>query len=160
MNRISTNLSMAITQRGTTIVEFAVVGFLFLSLLLGAVELGRWAFTWNLLQEGIRMGARAAAVCPVDAQAIKDIVRFNNPSNTVLNDANITVEYLNAGGDIVDDPVGGYATIATVAVTLTGYSYSLLIPGIGTVTVPPMTTKRPRESLGPVPGAVPGNSIC
>ena len=47
---------------GATVVEFALVGGLFLGLILGVVEVGRLLWTLNALHYGAQQAARCAAV--------------------------------------------------------------------------------------------------
>ena len=63
-------------QRGTTTVEFAIVGMVTLLLLFTVIEFGRILFTLNMLDEGARRGARVAAVCDVGDAAIAQATAF------------------------------------------------------------------------------------
>lgn len=49
-------------ERGSTVVEFALVGGLFFLLLIGVVEVGRLIWTLNALHYGAQQAARCAAV--------------------------------------------------------------------------------------------------
>ena len=49
-------------QRGAAVVEFALVGGLFLGLVLGVIEIGRLLWTLNALHYGAQQAARCAAV--------------------------------------------------------------------------------------------------
>jgi hypothetical protein len=49
-------------QSGATVVEFALVGGLFLGLILGVIEVGRLLWTLNALHYGAQQAARCAAV--------------------------------------------------------------------------------------------------
>lgn len=49
-------------ERGSTVVEFAIVGGLFFLLLIGVVEVGRLVWTLNALHYGAQQAARCAAV--------------------------------------------------------------------------------------------------
>lgn len=143
------NLSSAKAQRGSTLVEFASVGLLFFGLLLGVLEFGRLAFTWNLLVEGIRQSAQAAAVCPVGASEIRSSVLSTRGIN-------IDIEYLDEDLNPVADPGGaGSLNVRFVRVGLTGYQHNLLIPRFATAFSPTMSTIRLRESLGLAPGENP-----
>ena len=52
-------------QRGTTTVEFAIVGTVLMVVVFAVIEFGRALFVINMLTEATRRGARMAAVCPV-----------------------------------------------------------------------------------------------
>ncbi len=145
-------------QRGTVIVEFAMVGLLFFTLLLGVLEVGRLAYTWNTLAEASRLGARAAAVCGFDAIAIARVVRSNNQLLSDLTAKNIVVEYLAQDLSTVGVPDGaGFGNIRFAQVGFTDYRFVSVIPGLS-LTFPAMTSTRPRESLGFVP--LEGSNIC
>jgi hypothetical protein len=137
-------------QAGMATVEFAIVGFFFLMLLFAIIEMGRLFYTFNVLAEVTRRGARMAAVCPVDDPAIANVAIFapgggSSPILNGLTTANI------------DNPapapcVPGNPTLC-VTVRITGYSHSLFIPGSATsFIVPPFTTTLPVESGGVVGG--------
>lgn len=157
---MSTTILNIEKQRGTVIVEFAMVGLLFFTLLLGVLEAGRLAYTWNTLAEATRLGARAAAVCGVNAAVIKNIVRFDDQlfSPSDLTADKIIVAYLREDLTTVGDPAGaGFGDIRFAQVRLAGYTFTSLIPGLS-LTFPAMTSTRPRESLGFVPRE--GAGIC
>ena len=50
-------------QAGSTAVEFALVMLVFLTFLLGLLDLTRLLYTWQAASEAARVGARYAAVC-------------------------------------------------------------------------------------------------
>ena len=165
-------MTVSTRQRGTTTVEFALIGVLFFIVLFGTIEFGRLLFTWNTLTEMTRRGARVAAVChPIDhADQIKRATVFSDPGSggdspylLNLTPANVTVDYLNEAGDEVDpcDPAVPLCTIFYVRVSITddavdpapGYQHEMLIPTFGlTPTSPPFATTIPSESLGLIPG--------
>ncbi len=148
-------------QAGAATVELALVSLVFMTLMLAVVEFGRALYTWNALVEATRLGARAAALCPVQADAIAGIALFNGGG--LLSDItsqNIGVEYLDENGAVVADPtpanVSGFMQVRYVRVSIRNYQYTFLIPGIGTIAFPPFSTTLPRESLGIVPNEAPG----
>jgi len=49
-------------QRGAQVVEFAIILPVFLMLIMGMIDFGRGYFSWIILTNGAREGARAAAV--------------------------------------------------------------------------------------------------
>jgi hypothetical protein len=151
-------------------VEFAIVGALFLLLLLAVIEFGRMVFVWNSVTEATRRGVRVAVVCPVNDPAIRNVTVFNDdttagPSALLggLSTADVTVDYLDALGNPrtctgcnCDDTCGDspFASIRYVRVGISGYQYNLLLPPPlnVTLTLPPFESTLPRESLGVVPG--------
>lgn len=167
-------MTVSTRQRGTTTVEFALIGVLFFIVLFGIIEFGRLLFTWNTLTEMTRRGARVAAVChPIDhAAQIRRATVFSDPalggdSPYLLNltPANVTVDYLNAAGDTVD-PAAGLGGVFYVRVGISddsadatpGYQHEMLIPTFSlTATSSPFATTIPSESLGLIPG---GGTQC
>jgi Flp pilus assembly protein TadG len=154
-------------QKGMASVEFAVVGAVFLLLLLAALEMGRALFVWNTLNEATRRGARLAAVCPVNAPAIANVAVFNAPGQggdsavlDGLDTSHVKVDYLDPAGAPLANPAASPGTVAFVRVGITGYSLRVFIPfldlfGAGTGTpllrAPAFATTLPAESLGLVP---------
>lgn len=143
-------------ERGTTTVEFAIVGALALVVLFGVIEVGRMLFVWNTIAEATRRGARVAAVCPINSPAVDQVTIFGTPggSSTTspvlsgLSTANVKVEYMEADGDLTLD----YIKIDFVRVSIINYQHTLLIPFfVRTISVPTFSTTLPNESLGYIP---------
>jgi hypothetical protein len=146
----------ALRQRGTTTVEFAIVGLLLFTLLFAIIEFGRILFSLNVLDESARRGARVAAVCAVNDAAITDAATFVGLPN--LTAANVVTQYLDENGAPLGDPAGAdLAAIAFVRVRIVNYSFPVAIPLIATVfAAPEISSTLPRESLGvPYFGAAP-----
>ena len=138
-------------------------------LLLGVIEFARLVFVWNTATEATRRGARIAAVCPVNAPAIRNVAVFNDDTTsgpsallTGLSTADIQVDYLDGGGNAVDcsscncdDSCGDapFVSIKYVQVSINNYRHTLLLPFPlnKTLTMPTFETTLPRESLGVVP---------
>lgn len=138
-------------QRGTTVVEFAIVGVVFFTVLFGLIDFSR--LFWNLasLDEATRRGARVAAVCPVDDPYVAQTALFAGliPG---LATGHILVEYLNIDGAAVDPttPIG-YGSIRHVRVSIQDFELQTFIPGVqGMIGTPSFTTTIPSESLGRV----------
>jgi hypothetical protein len=146
----------ACRQRGTTTVEFAIVGAVALLLLFTVIEFSRILFTLNMLDESVRRGARVAAVCDVGNAAIADATTF--VSLPGLSTSNVVTEYLGDTGNTLADPSGvDYPSIASVRVQIINYSFPVAIPFIATTFASPVISATlPRESLGvPYFGAPP-----
>jgi hypothetical protein len=144
-------------QRGTTTVEFAIVGAVTLTLLFTVIEFSRILFTLNMLDEGARRGARVAAVCDVGNAAIADATVF--VSLPGLTTSNVVTEYLGDAGNALGDPSGAdYPSISFVRVRIVNYDFPVAIPFIATTFgAPEVSATLPRESLGvPYFGAAPG----
>lgn len=144
------------SQRGTTTVEFAIVGAVVITLLFAIIEFGRVVFSLAVLQEGARRAARVAAVCAVNNSAVQNAAVFVQLPG--LTTSNVVVEYLGTNGAPLGDPAGGdYADIRFVRVRIVGYSFPIAIPFIAPVfSAPEFSSTLPRESLGvPHFGAAP-----
>lgn len=130
-------------QRGTTTVEFAIVGVALMVVLFGMIEMGRIIFTFNMLQEGARRAARVAVICPYnDTTSIENAALFT----TLPGDApTVDIKYLNqSGGDHAN-----YDDIAYVRVSLKDYKLKIRIPLVSPeFTAPTFSSTLPRESLG------------
>jgi hypothetical protein len=143
-------------QRGTTTVEFAIVGAVVLTLIFVVVEFGRILFTLNVLDEGARRATRVAAVCAVGDAAISDAAVFVTLPR--LTTSNVVTEYLDDDGATLGDPAGGdYPRIDYVRVRIVNYAFPVAIPFVATsFAAPEISSTLPRESLGvPKFGAAP-----
>lgn len=146
---------MKIKQKGTTTVEFAIIGSVMLVLIFGVIEIARAFFVWNSVVEATRRGARVAAVCPVNHSSIAKISMFtipgggnNSPVLNGLSDENIDLQYL----DAVGNPTAVFTQIKSVRVAISGYQHQLMIPFFEvSLTVPAFSTTIPAESLGYIP---------
>ena len=138
-------------QRGTTAVEFAVVGVVFFTVLFALIDLSR--LFWNLaaLDEATRRGARVAAVCPVNDPYVAQTALFGGliPG---LETQHIRVEYLNIDGTAVNPTTAaGYGSIRHVRVAIEDFQLQMFIPGMQSlITMPEFETTIPSESLGRV----------
>lgn len=137
-------------QGGATALEFAIVSTVFLMLLVGMMEMGRMLFYWNTATEATRLGARIAAVCDVNASAIKTKM---HAMLDVLPTSAITVSYT-PGGCTVET-----CRYVTVSIN-SGVSIATYIPGVPlALTLPALSTTLPRESMLSTVGGSP-NPMC
>ena len=138
-------------QRGTTAVEFAIVGLVFFTVLFGVIDLSRLFWHLASLDEATRRGARVAAVCPVNDPYVAQTALFGGliPG---LATPNILVEYLDIDGTAVDPTTAaGYGAIRHVRVSIQNFQLQTFIPGLATViSMPAFATTIPSESLGRV----------
>ena len=145
-------------QKGTTSIEFAIIGGLAMLVMLGVIELSRLMFVMNAMNESTRRGARVAVVCTIGDPAIARAAVFNSgggdqsPIIRGLSTDNINVRYLDESGapitgDFTDPSV--YVGIHYVQVQIQNYQHQMVLPlPLGPFDMPPMTTTLPRESLG------------
>lgn len=147
-------------MRGVYVVEFAIIGMLLFTLLFGVLEMGRLFFTVNALNETVRRGARLAAVCDISEprilrRAIYNAANDSGASSLIsgLGTADLRLTYLDGtGGPVLfpSDPVAvnGFRAIRYVRLQVRGFTFNLLIPGFGGITLPDFQSILPRESLG------------
>jgi Flp pilus assembly protein TadG len=146
------------SQSGVTMVEFAIVAVVFLSLLLGITDFGRMLFTWNAAAEATRWGARIAVVCDkLTPDQVRDRMRLILPQ---LTNANIVIDYYNPAGTI--NNACDKDTCKAVEVSLTGFTFNPISPFMpfGLVTVPDFRTYLPRESMEAINAAGDQNPVC
>lgn len=138
--------------RGAAMVEFAMVAAVFCTLLIGIFEFARVLYYWNTAGEAARLGARTAVVCDADASVIKSKMTNLLP---LLTNSNVDLDYLPAGCNSDADSARSSCTF--VKVSITGVSVQTMIPFIPlTLTMPPLTTTLPRESLA----TSTGGTVC
>ncbi len=148
--------------------EFVFIAPFFFMMLVGIVAAGNLFFTHNALVEATRRGARYAAMEAASSPAgtlrttqgcdatgpqltaIKYYAIYGNSAGTGTNlvnlqPSNICVEYSNFG-----------VATGTVTVSITGFNYNFVIPGISRViTMPAYRTTVPGESAGALPAPCP-----
>jgi Flp pilus assembly protein TadG len=143
------------SEKGQTLVEFALVTLVFFILVFGITEFGRALWTWNTIVQATRAGARYAVVeTPTsDDMQIKKVVAYNDPNASSsstpvvpgLTETNVTIQYLNNDGTVASNK----NVADLIAVSVTGYQFSFLVPLFGTqIPLPSFTTKLPLEGLG------------
>jgi Flp pilus assembly protein TadG len=146
-------------QRGASLVEFAIVATVFLTMIFGVIEFGRFFWTHNALRDAARRGARYATVRKNDAagiQAVKYMVVYGNPNANPatatpvapgLTASNVDVQYQNYNGVLLS---------SRATVSIINYQFQFAVPLVGgTTTMPPYRTSLPGESAGFVPCDVP-----
>ncbi|RQR33394.1 pilus assembly protein [Burkholderia sp. Bp9143] len=146
MNARPFPLSRRRVQRGATIVEFALIASILIMLLIGIFEFGRVLFYWNTATEALRLGARTAIVCDVNATGVVKRVKSLMP---LLANSNVSVTYAPSGCDV--------SSCSFVTVSITNVTVSMMIPIANVaITMPPFTTTLSRESLN----SSTGGSAC
>jgi Flp pilus assembly protein TadG len=136
------------TQRGATLVEFAIGATVFVTALFAVLEFGRALWVHNALTDAARRGARYAVVnSNADSAAVKNVVVYGNPAGggtpliNNLSTANVNVNYSTFG-------VGE----GTVEVSITNYQFQFVVPLIGTtINMPAYRTSLIGESAGYLP---------
>jgi Flp pilus assembly protein TadG len=147
-------------ERGATLVEFAIVSTMFLSVLFGVIEFGRLFWTHNALRDAARRGVRYATIRKNDAagvQAVKNMVVYGDPN---INSGTPVVSGLSAGNVVVAyQNYDGLELSSRATVTITNYQFQFSVPLIGgTLAMPAYSTSLPGESAGYVPCDVPSGT--
>ena len=142
---------MKTRQQGSVAVEFALVGTVLISLLLGITSFGHWMYTLEMVSDATRAGARIAVVCDLSDTAIRAAIQNRVPQLSLTN-AQITVQYVPPGCT--------KNTCQSVSIGLAGASYSPWFPAAAAFPSPPFTTSLPRESLESVNAAGETNPTC
>lgn len=155
-------------QHGAALVEFGLVCLIFLTLVLGIVEVGRMLYLYNTMQEVTRRVAREAVVRWVsDAPAIKTAALFGAsslPGAPELTTSNIVISYRNGADRVVanvpldagdnlsacNDVLRTEDCITSVSVSLENVNFVPLVSLLGFTgfTMPYATVTMPAESLG------------
>ncbi len=134
-------------QAGLVTVEFALIGSVFIIVLFAIIEMGRFLYTWNILDEVTRRAARLAAVCPMAQEGnVQQTATMNAPGMASLNSTHVNIEYLNnnqTATAVVEE-------VRYVRSSIQGYQYQLLIPllPLAPLNASTFTTTLPSESLG------------
>lgn len=148
---------MRTRQKGTTTVEFAIIGTLFFVILFGIVEIGRALFVWNGLADITRRAARIAAVCPpndtgITRAAIYNAVTDGSDSSVIsgLDPAHVKLLYFTSTMTLEPSPATtGFSNVKYVQASIDGYTHQMLIPTLNIILTPPdFATTVPAESLG------------
>ena len=91
-------------RRGQALIESALVLLSFLSILIGAFDFGQVLFFHQFLVERTRAGVRWGAVHAFDQTAIKNMIRYNQPTQPDgvgpflgLSDSNVAVTVFDSG---------------------------------------------------------------
>ncbi|WP_394135957.1 TadE/TadG family type IV pilus assembly protein [Aliivibrio fischeri] len=153
-------------QKGVTIVEFTLIVLAVMVLIIGVLEIGRYVYSLQMMNEMTRKAARLATVCYVldqhDIPTMDEIVE-TYPADFSAD--NLIIEYLDSSGNTIDltgfaslnieDQSSVFAMIRFVRARVDNYQYRFfsLLSFIGTdgvLEMPEFQTTLPAESLGVV----------
>lgn len=146
--------------RGTTAVEFAVAGTALLLTIFIVIDLSRLVYLRMTLEEGVRRGARLAAVCPIGDPLPAAATIFADPalSSAAIPGAgptHVRIRYLDSTGAVIANPLAAFTSIRFVRVSLEGVQVPLLVPFVSGFFAPlNVSSTAAAESLGVSPGAV------
>jgi Flp pilus assembly protein TadG len=135
------------TERGASLLEFAIAATVFLTVLFAVVEFGRALWVHNALTDAARRGARYAVLHKqTDIDDVKKIVVYGDLTSTTpllenLSTDNVTVTY---NGFNLDT--------GTASVLIHDYQFQPILPlTFGAITMPHYTTTLTGESVGLIP---------
>ena len=113
-------------RRGQALIESALILLSFLAILIGAFDFGQVLFFHQFLVERTRAGVRWGAVHAFDQTAIKNMIRYHQPTQPAgaqpflgLSDSNITVTVFDSG-----------APTERIQVAIVDYQYHFFSPWI------------------------------
>ncbi|HKS29447.1 MAG TPA: TadE/TadG family type IV pilus assembly protein [Pyrinomonadaceae bacterium] len=140
------------SERGTTLLEFALAATVFLTVMFGVVEFGRCLWTHNALSDAARRGARYAVNHPeADEEDVKKVAVYGDPkggTTPLVN--NLTVD--NVKVKYTSFKLGE----GRVSVRITDYQFQFVVPLVGkTLTMPDYMTTLTGENIGYVPKPLP-----
>lgn len=141
-------------QHGLSVVEFTLVSTALLVVIFGMIEVGRYVYSLQLINEMTRVSARLAAVCRVeDRDDIPALVVGTNAPDGFTAD-NLQIDYLDENGGEIDlTTANAFSRIRYVRAKVVDFNYQFvgllgLFDSIGVLTVPDYEAIRPRENLG------------
>ncbi|MEZ9974779.1 hypothetical protein BCS96_02340 [Vibrio breoganii] len=144
-------------QNGLAIIEFTVVSAVLLIVLFGIIEIARFVFSLQMLNEVTRRGARLATVCYVDqATKIPDLTSIKALAPYGYEKEMLKIDYLDDEGNVLYSGTGTisndtFLDIRFVRARIVDFSYafSLLKNILGdSISMPSFETILPSESLG------------
>lgn len=143
-------------QAGISIIEFTMISTALLLVIFSVIEVGRYVYSLQVINDVTRVAARLAAVCRVEDR--NDIPALVLPDYAPggLTTANIVIDYLDDSGNVVagtltDDDVFPTISYVRARVVNFNYQYTGLLSFVnltGLLAVPEFETIRPRENLG------------
>lgn len=145
-------------QRGTTMIELAIVATIFFTLMLSIADWGRMLYVWNAADEATRLGARISIVCDKASPAqVKTKMEALVPQ---LQDSNITINWYDPEGTINNSCDA--TSCKGVEVAITGFQVQPISPLMGIVmpNVPSFKYYLPRESMQSSSAAGDPNPVC
>ncbi|KHA60240.1 pilus assembly protein CpaE [Vibrio variabilis] len=143
-------------QSGVSVIEFTIISTALLLVIFSVIEVGRYVYSLQVINDITRVAARLAVVCRVEDR--NDIPALAMPDYAPggLTTANLVVDYLDESGNVItgtltDDDV--FSTIRYVRARVVNFSYQFtglltFVNLTGLLQVPEFETIRPRENLG------------
>ena len=143
-------------QQGVTIIEFTLIATTLMLIIFSVIEVGRYVYSLQTINEITRVAARLATVCRVEDRNDIPALAIPDYAPGGLSVDNIVIDYLDESGNevtgtLTDDDV--FSTIRYVRARVVNFSYQFtgllsFINLTGLLEVPEFETIRPRENLG------------
>ncbi|OAJ92476.1 TadE/TadG family type IV pilus assembly protein [Vibrio bivalvicida] len=143
-------------QTGISVIEFTIISTALMLVIFSVIEVGRYVYSLQVINDVTRIAARLAVVCRVEDR--NDIPALSIPTYAPggLTAANVVVDYLDESGNVVvgtltDDDVFSTIRYVRARVVDFNYQYTGLLSFVnltGLLAVPEFETIRPRENLG------------
>jgi len=132
-----------LTQRGSTLIEFALGLLIFLMFLLGVVDFSRMLYTWGAANEATRAGARYAVVCDDQEQGAQVLAYMQARLPQVTE---VAIAWAPSGCTTAD------CQGVTVSIPPGGLKFQWIAPIVGSglqaaIDVPQFSTYLPREAM-------------
>ncbi len=135
------------SERGGTLIEFTVTAGIFFMMLIAITAGGHLFWTHNALVEATRRGARYAVTHAVNDPNVRNVVVYGTPDGTTPLVDNLTADKVTVESS-ADFGVG----LGSVSVSITGFEYNFVIPGIDQqIPMPAYRTTLSGESAGLMP---------
>ena len=132
-----------VKRRGVTLVECALVLFLFLFVLIGILDMGTILFTYQGLVQRVQAGARYGIVNTYDETKIKNVVAYGDPDGGTNAFFGITMDLISVEVDDLDNQ------ISRVQVLIDDYPMYLFTPFVsGAFQLPKIEATFTTESEG------------
>ncbi|KLN62733.1 TadE/TadG family type IV pilus assembly protein [Vibrio sp. VPAP30] len=143
-------------QKGVSVIEFTIVSTALLLILFSVIEIGRYVYSLQTINDITRVAARLATVCRVEDQNDIPALAIPDYAPGGLTAENIVIDYLDESGSVIngtltDDDV--FSTIRYVRARVVDFEYQFtgllsFVNFTGLLAVPEFETIRPRENLG------------
>lgn len=135
-------------ERGSTLIEFSLVGSVFLMTFFGVLDFGRLLWTHNALSDGARQGARHAVSTSItNTVAIKNSVIYGNPDG---GQSPIVPGLTTSNIEIIYDNIGLGRGTATIKITGHRFKFAALFFGVDML-MPEYQTTLTGETMGFAP---------
>src|ERR1044071_808367 len=135
------------TERGASLLEFAIAATVFLTVLFAIVEFGRALWVHNALTDAARRGARYAVLHKAaDIEDVKKVVVYGDLTETTPILENLTTNNV----DVVYS--GFNLDQGTVRVSVHDYQFQMILPlVVSSIQMPNYTTTLTGECVGLIP---------